>query len=65
MEKHTVKVEGMKCEGCAKKVRESLSRVVKNVKVDLEKKTAEYIGDETIDGLNQTLDGTPDRKSVV
>ena len=24
MEKHTVKVEGMKCEGCAKKVRESL-----------------------------------------
>jgi len=25
----------------------------------LEKKTAEYIGDETIDGLNQTLDGTP------
>lgn len=58
MEKHTVKVEGMKCEGCAKKVRESLSRVVKNVKVDLEKKTAEYIGDETIDGLNQTLDGT-------
>ena len=22
MEKHTVKVEGMKCEGCAKKVRE-------------------------------------------
>lgn len=29
MEKHTVKVEGMKCEGCAKKVRESLSRVVK------------------------------------
>ncbi|KRL84753.1 heavy-metal-associated domain-containing protein [Ligilactobacillus apodemi] len=59
MEKHTVKVEGMKCEGCAKKVEESLSRLVKNVKVDLKKKTAEYIGDETIDHLNDTLEGTP------
>lgn len=59
MEKHRVKVLGMKYDKCAKKVEERLGKVVKDVKVDLKKGTAEYIGDETIDGLNQMLDGTP------
>ncbi|MEY8661604.1 heavy-metal-associated domain-containing protein [Ligilactobacillus faecis] len=58
-EKHTVHVLGMKGACCAAKVKESLSKLVEDVKVDLKKGTAEYIGDETIDHLNDTLEGTP------
>ena len=45
--KKTYQVEGMKCEGCAKTVRETLARVagVTEVTVDLNKKTATVISD--------------------
>ena len=54
----TVIVEGMKCDGCAKKVTEKLSSVVNNVNVDLANKTATFDGDASIDQLNDALNGT-------
>ena len=45
--KKTYQVDGMKCEGCAKTVRETLAQVVgvTEVTVDLNKKTATVTGD--------------------
>ena len=55
--KKTYQVEGMKCEGCAKTVRETLARVA-GVTVDLNKKTATVISDAPEQALTAALKDT-------
>ena len=55
--KKTYQVEGMKCEGCAKTVRETLARVTE-VTVDLNKKTATVISDAPEQALTAALKDT-------
>lgn len=57
---HTVKIEGMKCDGCTKKVTEKFSSVpgVSNVEVSLENKEAVLDGDVTLELLNGVLTDT-------
>ncbi|MFD0896512.1 heavy-metal-associated domain-containing protein [Loigolactobacillus binensis] len=54
-----IAVKGMMCQGCADTVTEKLSSVVNNVTVDLDKKTATFDGEASIDQLNATLADTP------
>ncbi|MDT2709113.1 heavy metal-associated domain-containing protein [Enterococcus gallinarum] len=58
--KKTYQVEGMKCEGCAKTVRETLARVagVTEVTVNLNKKTATVISDAPEQALTAALKDT-------
>ena len=58
--KKTYQVEGMKCEGCTKTVRETLARVagVTEVTVDLNKKTATVISDAPEQALTAALKDT-------
>ena len=53
MAKKTVKIEGMMCEGCVKKVEEALSGVpgVTGVEVDLKKGSATVRGDAEDEAL--------------
>lgn len=62
MEK-TYQVEGMKCEGCAKTVQETLAQVagVTEVTVDLNKKTATITGDASDQAVTAALNDTPYR----
>ncbi|WP_291291711.1 heavy metal-associated domain-containing protein [Enterococcus sp.] len=56
MEK-TYQIEGMKCEGCAKTVQETLTQVagVTEVTVDLNQKTATVMGDVPEQALQAAL----------
>lgn len=58
--KKTYQVEGMKCEGCAKTVRETLALVagVTEVTVNLNKKTATVISDAPEQALTAALKNT-------
>lgn len=62
MEK-TYQIEGMKCEGCAKTVQETLAQVVgvTEVTVDLNEKTATVTGDAPGQALTAALKDTPYR----
>ncbi len=50
MQNKTIKIEGMKCEGCAKTVKESLEKVegIKSVEVNLAEKTVTLATDKDV-----------------
>ena len=61
--KKTYQVDGMKCEGCAKTVLETLAQVVvvTEVTVDLNKKTATVTGDASDQTVTAALKDAPYR----